>query len=238
MEFVGRFDGVLPCHGVGHEQNFDRIQQRFQLLQLVHQRIVDVQTAGGIDEKHVAAGIDCFAARRSGQIDRKCFLRRSRVDGNLIVAGDDGQLLASGGPVNVHRYHLRTMAVLRQPSREFPGGGGLTGTLQPYDQEDAGRIVGKPQLRFMAAEDLDQFLIDDADNLLRRRKGLQNFLPQRTFFDAFDKLFNDFEIDVGFEQRDADFTERRLHVFGSQASFAAHVFENTLQFVGQIIEHV
>ena len=51
-------------------------------------------------------------------------------------------------------------------------------------------------------------------------------------FDAFDELLDDFKIDVGFEQRDANFAQRRFHVFGGQATFAAQVLEDALQFVG------
>ena len=39
VELVGRFHGVLPGHGVGHEQDFDRVELLFQLLQLGHQRL-------------------------------------------------------------------------------------------------------------------------------------------------------------------------------------------------------
>jgi hypothetical protein len=130
------------------------------------------------------------------------------------------------------------VAVLRQPARQFAGGSGLAGTLQADDQEDAGRIVGETELGFVAAEDLDQFLVDDADDLLRGREGIEDFLPHGPRFDAFDELFDDLEIDVGFEQRHANFAQRRFHVFGRQASFAAQVLEDALQFVGQIIEHV
>ena len=130
------------------------------------------------------------------------------------------------------------MAVLRQPARQFAGGSGLARTLQPDNQENAGRLVGEAQLRFVAAEDLDQFLVDDPDDLLRRRQRVQHFLPHRPRLDAFDELFDDFEIDVGFEQRHAHFAQGGLHVFGGEASFAAQVLEDTLQFVGQIIEHL
>src|SRR5437879_2458217 len=81
-----------------------------------------------------------------------------------------------------------------------------------------------------AAENPDQFLVDDADNLLGGREGLENFLPQRALPDVLDQLLDDFEIDVGLEQRHADLTQRRLHIFGRQASFAAQILEDTLQF--------
>ncbi len=74
------FDRVLPGHGVGHEQDLDRIELLFQLLQLGHQLVVDVQAAGGIHQQHVAAAVDAFAARRSRQIERLRFLRRAFVD--------------------------------------------------------------------------------------------------------------------------------------------------------------
>ena len=64
-----------------------------------------------------------------------------------------------------------------QPARQFAGGSGLTGTLEADDQEDAGRIVGETQLRFVAAEDLDQLIVDDADDLLGRRERGEHFLP-------------------------------------------------------------
>ena len=56
-------------------------------------------------------------------------------------------------------------------------------------------------------------------------------------FTCFDELLDDFEVDVGLEQRDADLAERLFHVFGGQLSFAAQVFEDPLQFFGQVVEH-
>ena len=69
VELVGGFYGVLPGHGVGHEEDFDGVQQLFQLLQFGHQVIVDVETAGGIDQQNVAAGVGGFAAGGAGEID-------------------------------------------------------------------------------------------------------------------------------------------------------------------------
>ena len=40
-----------------------------------------------------------------------------------------------------------------------------------------------------------------------------------------------------FEQGHAHFAQGRLHILRREASFAAQVLEDTLQFVGQIIEH-
>ena len=60
VELVGGLHRVLPGHGVGDEQDLDRVQLLLQLLQLGHQLVVDVQAAGGIDQQHVAAAVDGF----------------------------------------------------------------------------------------------------------------------------------------------------------------------------------
>ena len=48
----------------------------------------------------------------------------------LTACGDDFQLLARGGTVDVDRDQQRTMSAVLEPVRELAGSGGLTGTLQ------------------------------------------------------------------------------------------------------------
>ena len=67
VELVGGVDRVLSGHGVGDEQDFLRIEQLLERLHFVHQLIVDVQAAGGVDDQNVAAGVDGFAARFLGE---------------------------------------------------------------------------------------------------------------------------------------------------------------------------
>ena len=65
VELVGRFDGVLAGHGVGDEQDFDRVELFLELAELGHQLFVDVQAAGRVDEDYVATGLDGFPYARS-----------------------------------------------------------------------------------------------------------------------------------------------------------------------------
>ncbi len=123
------------------------------------------------------------------------------------------------------------MAVLREPARQFAGGGGFAGALQADDQKYAGRLVGEAQLRFVAAEDLDQFLVNDLDDLLRRRERHEHFLAHGFLFDIFDELFDNTEVDVGFEERHADLPQGGLHVFSRKFAFAAQILENPLQLI-------
>ncbi len=232
MELVGGFDGVLSGHGVGDEQNLDRVELFLQLLQLRHQVVVDMQAAGGIHQQHVAAAIGGFAARGAGQVERRGFSGRAFVDGLADIARDYAQLLARGGTVDVHRNQHRPVPVLRKPARQFAGGSGLAGALQSDDQEHAGRLVGKPQLGFVAAEDLDQLFVDDLDDLLGGRECGEHFLAHGLHLDGFDELLDNLEIDVGFEERHANFAQGALHIFGREFAFAAQVFEDPLQFFG------
>ena len=81
----------------------------------------------------------------------------------------------------------------------------------------------------MAAQDLDQFLVNDLDHLLRRRKRGENFFAHRFLLDIVDQLLYNPEIDVGLEQRDADLAQSALHVFGRELAFSAQVLEHPLQ---------
>src|ERR1019366_10647268 len=67
MEFIGRADRVLSSHRIGDKQNFLRIEQPLERLHLLHKLLIDVETSSSIDDKHVAASVDGFAARFLGK---------------------------------------------------------------------------------------------------------------------------------------------------------------------------
>jgi len=53
VEGFGGVGGVLPGHAIDHEQGFYRFQLRVQGADFVHQRVVDVQASGGINDEDV-----------------------------------------------------------------------------------------------------------------------------------------------------------------------------------------
>jgi hypothetical protein len=63
------------------------------------------------------------------------------------------------------------------------------------------------------AQHLHHFFANDLYDLLGGREGGEHLLPHGLLFYRFDKLLGDLEMDVGFEQRHADFAQSRLHVF-------------------------
>ena len=129
------------------------------------------------------------------------------------------------------------MAIARKPASQLAGGRGLARALEPDDQEDARRLIGISQLGFVAAQDLDQFLMNDLDDLLGGRKRGHHFLAHGLRLDVLDELLDHPEIDVGFQQRHANFTQGALHIFGRELAFATQVLENPLQFIREVVEH-
>jgi hypothetical protein len=59
--------------------------------------------------------------------------------------------------------------------------------------------------------------------------ALQDFLAEGLGFDALDEVAGDFEIDVGFEQGEADFAERIAHVVLGNLSESAKIAECVLE---------
>ena len=54
LELQGHVDRVLAGHGVEHQQDVVRLDRVADAHQLVHELLVDVQAAGGVDDEHVA----------------------------------------------------------------------------------------------------------------------------------------------------------------------------------------
>jgi hypothetical protein len=87
------------------------------------------------------------------------------------------------------------------------------------------------------AEELNELFMDDLNNLLGRVESREDLLAHRLFLHRFDELFDDLEMDVGFEQRDADLAETGVHILRGEFALAAEVFEDLLQFIAKIFEH-
>ena len=169
VELLGGAHGVLAGHGVGDEEDLLRREQALERLQLLHELLVDVQAAGGVHDDHVAAAVDGLAARFLGQaLDRRGvgFAHLAFVEVRLHRLGDDLQLLARRRAVDVHAHQQRTAAALLQPGRELARGGGLAGALQAGHQNDGGRLRGEPELGSVFAQERDQLVAHDLDDLL------------------------------------------------------------------------
>src|ERR1039458_10208476 len=151
--------------------------------------------------------------------------------------GDNLELLAGGGTVDVDRDQHGAVAALLQPCREFTGGGGFTGALQSGHEDDGGRLRGEFESRRVFAEEGDELVAHDFDDLLGGRKGSEDFSADRLDADVLDEVGDDIEVDVSFEQGYSDFTQGFGDVFFSERALTAEGFEGALELVCKVFKH-
>jgi len=132
-------------------------------------------------------------------------------------------------------------SLLRQPLSELRGGGRLPGALQAEQQNHPRPLARRLESPFGTAEERHHLVPDDPDHLLGRRQTSHDAAVcgrvHRPVPDAVDERFDDFEIDVGFEQRQADFAESGLDVLGRQPRLSAKAFEDVLESCAERLEH-
>ena len=88
----------------------------------------------------------------------------------------------------------------------------------------------------LAAEDRDELLVDDLDDLLGRVQRLADLVAEGALAHAGGELLDDRQRDVGVEQGEADLADGAVDVRGGQPALAAQVLEGLGEAVGEISE--
>ncbi len=78
---------------------------------------------------------------------------------------------------------------------------------------------------------------DELDQMLLGRERAQHFGAERLAFDVLDKIADDLDIDVGFEQREPDFAQRILDIALGDPALALEFLENSFEAVAERIKH-
>ncbi len=103
---------------------------------------------------------------------------------------------------------------------------------KPGHQNHGRRLGGEVEARGVFAEQRNQFVADDLDHLLGGRERGEHFAADGLLADVLDEVGDDLEVDVGFEQSDADLAQSFGDVFFGERALAAKALEDALQFVG------
>ena len=134
----GGVDGVLTGHGINDQQDLVGRDLFFYVAQFIHQRLVDMQTAGGVDNDDVVAVIlgvcNCFA-RRDHRFFGAIFKKR-----RACLSADDTQLLDCGRTVNIARDQHRAVTLPLEHCRKLAGMGGFARALQTAEHDDRRRL--------------------------------------------------------------------------------------------------
>ena len=149
----------------------------------------------------------------------------------------DRQLLNRRRTPDVRRHHNRVAALFRQPLRQLTGGRGLARTLQAEHQDHARPVRALLQPALGIAEQREQLITNNLDDLLARGQALEDRLIHRPIAHAIDKCLDDLEIDVSFEQRQPDLPEGVLDGRLRQTCFSLEGLEDVLEAMAERVEH-
>ena len=125
---------------------------------------------------------------------------RLAIDGDVDLLAEHLDLLDGRGALQVGRNQEGPAVALAQAESQLAGRRGLAATLQPAQHDDRGPVLGEADVVIDRPHQGDQFVVDDADDLLAGVEGAENLLAERLLGDALDKVVGDREIDVGVEQ--------------------------------------
>ena len=170
-----------------------------------------------------------------GDVDRVRTVASEDRDTDL--SAERGQLVGSGGTVDVASGEQRRAALLLEQVGKLYGRRGLTRALQAHEHDDVGDAVAKDELALGGAEHLGELVEHDLDDVLRRRQRLHDLGGHAALLGLGDKLLDDLKVDVGLEQRHANVAHGRGDIGLGQFTLAAQAVKCVVEAIAQRIKH-
>jgi hypothetical protein len=230
-----RADRVLPGHRVGDEERLLRLDRGRHRRDLAHQVLVDVETARGVDDDGVPAGLPRLPQTLARDLDRVP-APAGLVDGNADLPAERDELLDRGGPREVRRHDQGVAAAALQVERELRGRSRLPRALEPGEQDDRGFLLER-QRGGGAAEEADELVAHDAGDFLRGRELLRDLGADRLLLDARREVAHDRKGHVRLQEGEADLAEGGVQVEVGEVPLAAQLLEDSRQPVPEALEH-
>ena len=214
-----------------------RVGRRLDLGDLGHQRLVEGDAAGSVEHDDVVAaeltGLDGAPRDLHGALAGD---DRQRLDADLLA--EDGELLHRGRAARIERGHQDLLLVpIGQAPGDLGGRGRLARTLQTHHQDRHRRHGVEGDALALAAERVDQHVVDDLDDLLAGRDRLQHLGADGALPHLVGEAADDLERDVGLEQRPAHLAQRGVDVVLGQRAPAGQAREDAGKSVAQRAEH-
>ncbi|CRF28861.1 Uncharacterised protein [Mycobacterium tuberculosis] len=231
MEALRHLDGILSGHRIDDKQNFVWTHRFRDLLQLVHQAFVDMQTSGCIDDQIVVVVILRMLQRLLGDIHRTYFIAE-REYRNFELLPKHLQLLDGCRTVNVRRREQRPVILLQQHLGQLAGGRRFPRALQTRHHNDRRRLARARQLALRAAHQGSELFVYNVDNDHTRCEALQHFLSDRPFLHLRDEFFDDLEVHVRFQKCKAYLAQRLVDIVLRKLAFSSKLAEHALQSAG------
>ena len=234
LERLGDVHGLLSRHRVEDEQDVERLDGIANARQLVHQRVVDAETAGCVDDDDIEPV--CLRALEALHRGTDGILRVGAVHGDRDLLAELFELIDRGRPLQISCDEAWLLALPAQVERKLGGGGRLARALQAGHQDD-GRGPSERQLGVSRAHQLREVVVHELDDVLPGVEPPEDVLPESLGLDAGDEVLDDLEVDVGLEQREPNLAHRLVDIFFVQPLGAAEVTQGRLEPVGERVEH-
>src|SRR5690606_17999225 len=134
-EALGDTNGVLTRHSISDEENFIGSHLLLQAAQLIHHLVVDLETAGGIQDHHAVPGSPRLLYPRLRYANN---VRSTTVSMNrdIELPSQGFQLVYRGRAIHVTRDQTCWAPLGLQLASELSGRGRLSGSLQPDHHHD------------------------------------------------------------------------------------------------------
>ena len=228
-------DRLLARHRVDHEQGLDRLDRGIDRRDLLHQRFVDGQASGGIED-HDVAGLALGRLEALSRDLRDGRPLRGAEHGHVELAPECLELVGGGGSVRVGGDEQRSATLLDDMARQLGRRGGLARALQADHRHDS-RIAAQVEDPIAGAQQVDELVVDDLHHGLTGGEALQDVLADRLLTDARDEVLDDLEVDVGLEQREAHLAHRGIDVGLADPAAAGQAAERRPQALAEGVEH-
>src|SRR5690349_17354637 len=229
---------VLSDHRVNDEQDLLRLDGVPDRRGLVHHLGVDAEAPGRVDDHHVVLGpaseIDGVTRDLNRVTDSVAGLRGEYRDAGPLPY--DLELGHCVGPLQISGDEHRSVTLLTEPVTELAREGRFSGALQPRQHDHRRRRLGELQASGLSAEDGDELLVDDLDDLLGGIERAGYLLTAGPLPDRRDELADHWQGNVRLEQRYADLSCRRVDVGVREPALAAQAGEDRAQAIGQSVE--
>ena len=252
MEGPGGVDGVLAHHGIDDQVDLVGVDRAVDRLQLLHERIVDMEATRGVQDEHVDLLGLRGLQRAAAQPDRDAggpavlgALVRLGVEHHLRLAsafapdlvGHDPQLLDRRGTLKVGGRHHHALAPALEVRGELAAGGRLAGALQTAHHHDGRCRLDEHDVALHRPHQLDEAVVDDTDHLLTGLEAPGDVAPDRLGHDLVAEVVDDVQVDVRLQKRGADLGHRFANVVLADPPAAREPLDSVPELLGERLEH-
>ena len=138
IESLRNVYSVLTGHGIDNQHDLVGVRQSLDVLELLHESLVNVETSGGVDNKDIVTVVLSVFQGFAGDSHRAYLTHFKDLYVSLLT--DYLKLIDSSRTVDVAGSQQGTVSFLFQELSQLCGMGGLTGTLESAHHDDCRRL--------------------------------------------------------------------------------------------------